>query len=243
MAGAGRVIARALDGVLAETAEVGVRVTADQLYYATCRAVLPPLHSGPRRPGYLLPRVLPRSAFDRVLARSGSDVVAERLSSLAAASDAPDVLDYGLPRLLICQHDDIAAMLLANDLHMESGTAVLGGSQVVAGVPDLLREAMERGATTVYLLHDATLAGAAWRERVENGLPGRVVALGLRPEQARALHLMRGPSLGAELAAVPPVHLLRVLRRLLGAGRPHAGPGSLRDRAALGFLSWPGERR
>lgn len=236
-------ISRAVGRALAEVAEVGVRVTADQLYYATCRAALPPLHRGPRRPGYLLPRVLPRPAFDRVLARAGADLVAERLPVPAGATDAPDVLDYGLPRLLICQRDGIAAMLLANDLHMESGTAVLGGTQVVAGLPDLLRDATERGATTVYLLHDATPVGRTWRERVENGIPGRVVALGLRPEQARALHLVRGPSGGAELAAVPPVHLLRVLRKLLGGARQPAGPGSVRDRAGLGFLSWPGERR
>jgi hypothetical protein len=235
-------ITRTIGRTLAEIAEVGIRVTADQLYYATCRAVLGPLHRGPRRPGYLLPRLLPRPAFDRALARADPDLVPERLPLPAGATDARDVLDYGLPRLLICQHDGIAAMLLANDLHMESGTAVLGGTQVVAGVPELLRDAMERGATTVYLLHDATATGATWREGVEHRIAGRVVALGLRPEQARALHLVRGPSGGAELAAVPPVHLLRVLRRLLGQPRPPAGPTSVRGRAGLGFLSWPGER-
>jgi hypothetical protein len=235
-------ISRALGRTLAGISELGVRVTADQLYYATCRAVLGPLHRGPRRPGYLLPSPLPRPAFDRVLARADPDLVRGRLPVPAGATDAPDLLDYGLPRLLICQHDSIAAMLLANDLHMESGTAVLGGTQVVDGVPEPLRAAMERGATTVYLLHDATAAGAAWRDGLENGIACRVVPLGLRPEQARALHLVRGPSGGAELAAVPPVHLLRVLRRLLGKPRPPTGPTSVRGRAGLGFLTWPGER-
>lgn len=237
-------IGEALARAGAELAGVGVRVTADQLYYATCRAVLPPVHRGPRRPGYLVPRPLRRSAFDRALARAGPALVPERLPVLAGATDARDVLDYGLPRLLICQRDSIAAMLLANDLHMESGAAVLGGNQVAAGLPDLLREAVERGATTVYLLHDATAPGAAWRVDVGKriAVPGRVVALGLQPDQARALHLVRGPAGGAELAAVPPAHLLRVLRRLLAGARPPAGPTSVRECAGLGFLSWPGER-
>jgi hypothetical protein len=235
-------IDRALSRARAEIAEVGARVTADQLYYATCRVVLP-LHAGPRRLGYLVPRPLRRSAFDRALARRPGPVVSERMSVLAAATDAPDVLDYGLPRLLICQHDGIAAMLLANDLHMECGTAVLGDTQVVTGLPGLLRDAMESGTSTVYLLHDATSTGAAWRADVENRIdaPGRVVALGLHPDQARALHLVRGPAGGAELAAVPPAHLLRVLRRLLAGGRPPAASTSVRDRVGLGFLSWPGE--
>lgn len=236
-------IARALAMAGAEMAEIGVRVTADQLYYATCRIVLP-LHRGPRRPGYLVPRPLRRSAFDRTLERADLALVPERLPVLAEATDATDVLDYGLPRLLVCQHDGIAAMLLANDLHMECGTAVLGATQVAAGLPGLLTDAMERGTTTVYLLHDATVAGAAWRADVGNRIdaPGRVVTLGLHPVQARALHLVRGPAGGAELAAVPPAHLLRVLRRLLAGARPPSGPTSVRDRARLGFLSWPGER-
>jgi hypothetical protein len=116
---------------------------------------------------------------------------------------------------------------------------------VVTGLPGLLRDAMERGTTTVYLLHDATSTGGAWRADVEDRIdtPGRVVALGLHPDQARALHLVRGPAGGAELAAVPPAHLLRVLRRLLAGVRPPAASTSVRDRAGLGFLSWPGEWR
>jgi hypothetical protein len=167
-----------------------------------------PLHRGPRRPGYLVPRPLRRSAFDRVLAPDPT-LVGPRLPTLAGATDAPDVLDYGLPRLLVCQHDGIAAMLLANDLHMESGAAVLGGTQVAGGLPAPLRDAMERGTTTVYLLHDATAAGAAWGAGVENRIDtsARIAALGLHPAQARALHLVRGPSGGAELTAVPPDHL------------------------------------
>ncbi|OLT11353.1 hypothetical protein BJF78_27105 [Pseudonocardia sp. CNS-139] len=95
----------------------------------------------------------------------------------------------------------------------------------------------------MYLLHDATAAGAAWQAATERRLdgPGRVVTLGLRPAQARLLHLVRGPAGGAELAAVPPAHLLRVLRRLLGGPRPVPGPASVRARARVGFLSWPGE--
>lgn len=149
-----------------------------------------------------------------------------------------DQLRLAGSRLLICQRDSIAAMLLANDLPVERGAAVLGDSQVAAGLADLLREAVERGATTVYLLHDATAAGTAWRIDVA----GRVVALGLHPDQARALHYVRGPAGGAELAAVRPAHLLRVLRRVARRCAPARGPTSVWERAHLGFLSWPGER-
>lgn len=213
---------------------LGLRVTPDQLYYETCRSVLP-LHRAPGRPGFLTPRPVRRAAFDRALVDTAALVTA-RVPVLAGASEAADILDYGLPRLLICQHDTVAAMLLANDLHMECATAVLGGSQVVDGVPGPLTEALSAVSGVVHLLHDATPAGLAWRAAVQDRVPAR--SLGLSPAQARSLHLHRAPGGGAEIAAVPPAHLLRVLRRLL-AGRVHRPTPPLWERAGLGFLSWP----
>lgn len=221
-----KIVALALRGVQRRLDTLGVRAVADQLYYATCRALFP-APRGPRRPGYLLPRLIPRPTFDRVLAGSAAPVP-DRLPILAGATDAPDLLDYGLPRVLICQHDAIAAALLANDLHMEASTMVLGASQLRAQLP----EAVTQGA--VHLLHDATTAGTTWRASIASA----TVHPGLHPGQARMLHLVRAPGGGAQLAAVPPEHLLRVLRRLL-AGRPARWEPSLRQRADLGFLSWP----
>lgn len=219
------IVDRALHRVLRRLDALGVRAVADQLYYATCRALFPSPR-GPRRPGVLLPRLIPRATFDRVLAGATAPVP-DRLPVLAGATDAPDLTDYGLPRVLVCQHDAIAAALLANDLHMEAATVVLGSSQVRDGIPALV------SGGAVHLLHDATPGGLAWRATQVGGR-----AIGLSPAQARMLHLVRAPGGGAQVAAVPPEHLLRVLRRVL-AGRP-AVP-SLRRRVGLGFLSWPGD--
>ena len=227
-------MARALSRVQSRLDALGVRAVAEQLYYATCRAVLPPPR-GPRRPGYLLPRLIPRAVFDRVLAAAG-DPVPERLPVLAGATTAPDLLDYGLPRLLVCQHDSIAAALLANDLHMESAAVVLGASQVRDGLPAGLVDALAPAGGVVHLLHDATGTGTAWAATIV-APPGSRLP-GLHPAQARMLHLVRAPGGGARLAAVPPEHLLRVLRRIL-AGRPTRSARSLRQRADLGFLDWP----
>jgi hypothetical protein len=218
--------------------------TEEQLYYEVCR-VLQPLRYPVRRPGFLLPRPVSRVAFTGALARGGGpDPLPDRVPVLlAAGADAPDLLDYAVPRILVCQHERLAAALVANDLHMEASTAVLGPATALRP-PAGLRAALARAPhPAVFLLHDATPAGAAWRAAAGPvWAPARVHALGLRPAQARMLHLFRAAGGGAEVAAVAPDHLLRVLRRVLaGRSRP-ADRQSRRERAALGFLSWPRER-
>lgn len=239
----GHPLDRALVRARMRVGELGLAVTDGQLYYEVCRVLLP-LHHAPARPGFLLPLPLSRSAFDAALARTGGPAALPDRVRVAAGqpADAPDLFAYALPRLLVCQHDDLAAMLVANDLHMESATAVIGGADEP---PQRLRAALAAATRpTVHLLHDATAAGAAWRDdSAPDWRPARVVAMGLRPGQARMLHLFRAPSGGAELAAVPPAHLLRVVRRLLaGRTRRREPTTSVRSRADLGFLSWPREQ-
>ncbi|MEV8408544.1 hypothetical protein AB0R12_22845, partial [Streptomyces niveus] len=115
-----------------------------------------------------------------------------------------DLFDYGLPRLLVCESDDIAAMLRANGVPMESACPVYGASELPLD-PGVLRMLALAEHGTVYLLHDASARGLTFPARfarsvdVPDGV--RVVPLGLRPRQAGALHLVHGR--GPAYAAVP----------------------------------------
>ncbi|MFJ5137946.1 hypothetical protein [Streptomyces sp. NPDC088707] len=173
-------------------------------------------------------------------------------SSMSSAADSsePDLYDYGLPRLLMCQDRSIAAMLLANHVHLEAACPVFAAADALPLDPGLLTALRRAEGATVYVLHDASPAGLAFPALVRSGLgpvPGvRVVSLGLVPRHAAALRLPtgRGPAPGpaglaarpaalrpreadwlaegrfAEVAAVPPDRLLRTVLRLTRGPRP-----------------------
>jgi hypothetical protein len=185
------------------------------------------------------------------------------LSQLQARE--PDLYDYGLPRLLVCQDAAVAAMLRTNRFHVETACAVLTTDEA-APLPRHVAKMIARG--TVYLLHDCNCAGHLWADTLRQQLgvadEVAVVALGLRPAQARMLHLFTrserctvhaadgggslkreplGPrwcsrGLSAEVACIPPVRLLRGLRAmLLGQPRVHQPVPARR----AGFLTHPDE--
>jgi hypothetical protein len=230
-----------------------VAYTERQLYYETCRVLLP-AHRLPRRPRFTVPAPVPYGRFvvalDRYRERRGEPpgLLAGSLSPPVIADGGPsaaDLFDYGLPRLLVCQHADIAAMLLANELHMEAACAIVSAG-VSAGVPlpDPLRECLARtGAPEVSVLHDADVDGLALAAELPArlGLPAsaRVTALGLRPVHAAGLHLAVPRGGAAEVAAVNPARLLRTLRRLMFGARRTRPPLVLRRERAVGFLTWP----
>lgn len=164
-----------------------------------------------------------------------------------------DLTLYGLPKLLICQGDEIAQMLRANQFHLETPCAVLS-----------LREARPLGETfqkmlsraenpQVYFLHDASsrafslIPNLRQLLSLKREIPLR--PLGLRPLHAKRLHLFAEKTQNnaeetlnfqeinylteiekrwlengftAEVAAVPPVRLLRVLRRIILGFEPAA---------------------
>lgn len=188
---------------------------------------------------------------------------------LTLTGDAPDLTDYGLPRLLICQHDEIAHMLLANRFHMETSCAILSLAAATP-LPDALREMLLRTPEAhVYLLHDASAAGVALVSRLRTHLqlpaPIPISAVGLRPVHAFRLHLFatRVPACApephdwpayltpaerawlqagwcAEVAAVRPARLLLALRRiLLSLVPPPFQLPDWRRERAIGFLTWP----
>lgn len=104
-----------------------------------------------------------------------------------------DLHNYGLPRLLVCQHDDIAQMLLANGFHMEMKCSVLGLSSALP-LPVIVRNMLVRASDAhIFFLHDASANGFALavslREQLDVPQSVRVVPIGLRPLHARRLHL------------------------------------------------------
>ncbi len=152
---------------------------------------------------------------------------------------------YGLPRLLVCQSGEIAQMLRANSFHLEASCAVLSLKEASPLHNIFREMMLRAGQSRVFFLHDASFAAFSilpdLRERLE--IPesaSSLQILGLRPAHAERLHLFiqQGESVGrenletlsflsdvekcwlanglrAEVAAVNPVRLLRVLRRLV----------------------------
>jgi hypothetical protein len=214
--------------------------TRRQLYYETCRLLTPkPLR-------FRMPAPLSYQRFEAALG-DRPELVADR-PAFAVPPTEPDVFDYALPRLLVCQHRDIASMLIANDLHMEAACLVVSADDLPLD-PRL-------APRSTYLLHDASAAGFAFA----HGLRGR--HLGLRPAHAAAMHLTRAPRVPAvpvadrlrpweerwlaagnvaEVAAVNPARLVRTLHRLVRDHKRGTPRTPLRELAAVGFLSWPTE--
>ncbi|WP_433682192.1 hypothetical protein [Nocardia sp. CA-119907] len=179
----------------------GIRFTEGQLYYEVCR-ILTPVHRIPRRFAFTVPAPLSYASFRTALDRHGEvpgllTIAPPKATRAGRHTPEPDLFDYGLPRLLVCESDAIAQMLRANGLPMESACPVLSAAELPLdpGIAGML--ASVRG--TIYLLHDASATGltfpARLRELTEIPDGVRVVPLGLRPRQAGTLHLpdVHGP--------------------------------------------------
>jgi hypothetical protein len=246
----------------------GLAFTERQLYYELCR-VLRPWHRVPRRPPFTVAPPLSyrdfRAALDRHGPAPGLLPAPVPAGAVGRHTTEPDLYDYGLPRLLVCEPAGIARMLRANGLPMESACPVFDVAELpldprVAGM-------LVRGEGTIHLLHDASADGLTFPARLPaltEVPPGvRVVALGLRPRQAAPLHLThgRGPAdrvptgvplddreagwlargRFVEVAAVNPAVLLRTVHRLVREVRPARTPLLPQWSVAreAGFLTWP----
>ncbi|MBX6389969.1 MAG: hypothetical protein IRZ08_13405 [Frankia sp.] len=182
-------------------------------------------------------------------------------------ADEGDVLDYGLPRLLVCQDRATARMLVANDVPLEVACPVLAAADLPPD-PRLVDALARFPGSAVHVLHDASAAGLAFAAGLgaRLGLPASVpvVCLGLLPRHAADLRLAASrdaaptaaadgwPALTrreerwllagmrAELAAVPPARLLRAVHRL-AEQRPRTRQrgGGLAAARSAGFLTWP----
>ncbi|MGW2054566.1 hypothetical protein ACWCOZ_11700 [Streptomyces sp. NPDC001840] len=243
-----RLLDRALATAVSRVAAPGrIRFTERQLYYEMCR-VLRPLGAVPRRVPVTPAAPVRYERFEEALRRYG-DVPGLLGPVPVAVPDAPeaepevrtvqaepqpqpqqpaepDLYDYGLPRLLVCQSRSVARMLLANDVHLEAACPVLTADDLPLD-PRLVAGLGRVDGATVHVLHDASTAGLALVTRVRESItsaqaaapaiPGahavRVASMGLVPRHAAALHLTSwrgpapdpdGPELPAAQAALRP---------------------------------------
>lgn len=175
----------------------------------------------------------------------------------AAASREPDLIDYGLNGLLICQHESIAAMLRANMVHLQQGCAIITGPP-----PDDLLTMLHRTPDArFFFLHDASFDGLQQAYALAATLPishdHPFVPVGLRPAHVWHLRLLYHTTITrpddaptwhsyyltqgerawleagymAEVAALPPLYLLQRIERILsGAAVSLLTRDSLRDR-------------
>lgn len=244
------VMTRVADAVLARAATAagaptGLRFTERQLYYEMCRTVVP-VHLLGRRPAFVIPAAVPYGLFRDAVARRRP---AGLLTACPARRAEPgehtpeaDLFDYGLPRLLVCGSHDVAEMLRANGLPMESACPVVSVDELplAPGIVTMLEKA---GDARVYVLHDAGPDGQALPARLAeltplpSGVP--VVGIGLRSAQAAPLHLAhRGGVI--EVESVNPAVLLRSVHRLVREVHRRTEPlVDVRSARTAGFLTWP----
>ncbi|MFD5750238.1 hypothetical protein [Streptomyces sp. NPDC127033] len=229
---------RAVDAVLdrAVLAAVGragapgrIRFTERQLYYETCR-VLRPVRAVPRRVPLTPAPPVRYERFEEALRRQqGRGTLPGLLPPVPAGarrsappSAEPDLHDYGLPRLLVCESRSVARMLLANDVHLEAACPVFAADDLPLD-PRLTAGLGRVEDATVHVLHDASVAGIALTARVRAALrdtaPGvRVASMGLVPRHASALHLTSRHEAGHASGAAGQ------------ATGPASGPGDMADR-------------
>ncbi|WP_298816504.1 hypothetical protein [Chloroflexus sp.] len=180
----------------------------------------------------------------------------------------PDLYDYGVPFVIICQDITIARMLRANALHMEMGCAILGLPEASPFPDGLLSMLMLTPAPYALLLHDASFAGLRFANEARDALDLpptiQVRSLGLRPGDALRQHLfttgnalppseaLATMNLGlierqwltagysAEVAAIRPLKLLRILRQSAPSlRRSSRWFTNLRRWNGSGYMSWP----
>ncbi|MFI6699702.1 hypothetical protein ACIBJC_12130 [Streptomyces sp. NPDC050509] len=211
--GGDRLFDRAVDAVLdrallAAVSRAGaparIRFTDRQLYYETCR-VLRPVRAVPRGIPLTPAPPVPYERFEEALRRQTARGTLPGLlpplepelapeSEPSRSADEPDLYDYGLPRLLICQSRSVARMLLANDVHLEAACPVFAAGDLPLD-PRLTAGLGRVEDATVHVLHDASVEGIALTGRVRAALrdaaPGvRVASMGLVPRHAVALRLV-----------------------------------------------------
>ncbi|HEY8982553.1 MAG TPA: hypothetical protein VIU15_23560 [Streptomyces sp.] len=228
-----------------------LRFTERQLYYETCR-VLRPRPAPLRRVPYSPPPPVRLPHFTEALLGlhlPGLLPAATPAPTTGGPAAEPDLYDYGVPRLLICQDRQIAGMLLANHVHLEAACPILAAPDDLPLDPRLRDALAEAGTATVHVLHDASPTGITLPAKIRDSLgpvPGvRVTSLGIVPRHAQTLHLVSGrrpgrvPPIGplphglkaaevdwlargrfAEVAAIPPARLVRAVLRMTRGPRP-----------------------
>ena len=107
---------------------------------------------------------------------------------------SPEVSDYSFNRVVVCEHDSIAHLLIANNLHCERKCAVISLQGYPSRIFDTVMEMLQRNpCLSVYALYDASPAGVRLPEilRLDKWFPDpniTIYDLGLLPRQAMAIN-------------------------------------------------------
>ncbi|RRR66071.1 MAG: hypothetical protein EI684_21270 [Candidatus Viridilinea halotolerans] len=172
---------------------IGLHYTERQLYYETCRVVVPwqryvPMNLPP-------PVAWPRFAASLAALQERQGRLVGLLPPPAArvAQGVPAELgDFTLPRVLLCADSALVAMFDHNHLSLELSSPVFS-AEAACPLPTLLAHMLQREGGRVYLLHDASAAGLQLAAHLPTRLhlPEGVKfsALGLRPIHAMRLRL------------------------------------------------------
>jgi hypothetical protein len=115
------------------------------------------------------------------------------VTTAGAATVNPDVTAYSFDRLVVCESDDIAQMLIANNFHFENNCAILSIGGYPQNIFDVTMQMLRRNPDLkVYLLHDCTIAGMGLLQQLQQSeewfKDGNVTVIdaGLRPSQVMA---------------------------------------------------------
>ncbi len=176
-----------------------------------------------------------------------------------------DLTLYGLPKILVCETDEIAQMLRANQFHLQTPCAVLSLSEATP-MPESFHKMMTKAENPqVYFLHNANLEAFSLIKHLRQTIAAQtdipLRPIGLRPIHAMRLQLFANktnsqafdfsePSYlhndekkwlldgnSAEVSAISPVRLLRVLRRIiLGLEAPASNWQFKLPKKELGFM-------
>ncbi|MDJ0705824.1 MAG: hypothetical protein QNJ46_21360 [Leptolyngbyaceae cyanobacterium MO_188.B28] len=106
---------------------------------------------------------------------------------------SPEVSDYSFERVVVCENDSVAQLLIANNLHFEHNCAVISLSGYPLGLFETVIEMLQRNPNlSVYALHGATPTGVRLSTtlRLPKWFPNpnvKIYDLGLSPRQAMAM--------------------------------------------------------
>ena len=176
-----------------------------------------------------------------------------------------DLTLYGLPRLLLCESDEIAQMLRANQFHLQTPCGVLSVHEATP-LSEVCQKMLSLAEDPqIFFLHNANLAAFSLiknlRQTLQIAENISLRPIGLRPVHAQRLQLfanktksndfdfsgftylsdkekkwlLQGNS--AEVTAISPVRLLRALRRIiLGLEIPPSNWPLKLPKKELGFI-------
>ncbi len=137
---------------------------------------------------------------------------APRQEALPASID-PEVSAYSFDRAIICDNDEIAQFLIANNVHFENNCAILSISGYPQSIFDTVIEMLRRNADLkVYALHDANPAGVSLVHQLRtspNWFANQQVTifdLGISPRQileTRDMFVQQSPTMAQSARQLP----------------------------------------